>query len=145
MNIKTDYVQLPANPSLRPVSGIPCPSCWKLTNQNNLEEKTDPLKTMYVHLYIFSMYTCSFLGLLQQLTVWLLPLLTSLKVICSCSCTVSVSFFLWTSPSLVPLPYNIYLHWQVGSFPAPPGKPIYSLQLRLYSQAKSMLIALEWA
>ena len=34
--------------------------------------------------------------------VWLLPLLASLKVICSCS--VPVSFFFWTSPSLTHLP-----------------------------------------
>ena len=33
MDIKIDYVQLPADPSLRLVSGIPYLSCWKLTNQ----------------------------------------------------------------------------------------------------------------
>ena len=33
MDIKIDYVQLPADPSLWPVSGIPYLSCWKLTNQ----------------------------------------------------------------------------------------------------------------
>ena len=27
MDAKMDYIQLPADPSLRPVSGIPCPSC----------------------------------------------------------------------------------------------------------------------
>ena len=33
MDIKIDYIQLPGDASLRPVSGIPYPSCWKLTNQ----------------------------------------------------------------------------------------------------------------
>ena len=61
---------------------------------------------MYFCIYMFSIYTCSFLDLEQQFTVWLLPLLTSLKVISSCR--VSVSSFLWTSPSLVPLPYEVY-------------------------------------
>ena len=59
---------------------------------------------MYLRIYMFSIYTCSFLDLAQQFTVWLLPLLASLKVICSCR--VSVSSFLQTSPSPVPLPYN---------------------------------------
>ena len=59
---------------------------------------------MYLRIYMFSIYTCSFLDLAQQFTVWLLPLLASLKVICSCR--VSVLSFLQTSPSPVPLPYN---------------------------------------
>ena len=47
-------------------------------------------------------YTYSFLGLVHSSLIWLLPLLASLKVICSCK--VPVSFFSWTSPSLTPYP-----------------------------------------
>ena len=38
--------------------------------------------------------------------IWLLPLLASLKVICSCK--VLVLFFFWTSPSLTPFPYTVH-------------------------------------
>ena len=51
-------------------------------------------------------YTYSFLGLVHSSLIWLLPLLASLKVICSCK--VPVSFFFQTSPSLTPLPYNSF-------------------------------------
>ena len=49
-------------------------------------------------------YPYSILGLVQQLTNLTAAPSPSLKVICSCE--VPVSFFLWTLPSLIPLPYN---------------------------------------
>ena len=49
------------------------------------------------------LYTLTlFLDKCSSSLIWQLPLLASLKVICSCK--VPVSFF-WTSPSLTPLPY----------------------------------------
>ena len=51
-------------------------------------------------------YTYSFLGLVQQLTNWLLPLLASLKVICSHK--VPVLFFFRTLPSLTPLTLHFF-------------------------------------
>ena len=68
MDIKIDDIQLPANPSLRPVSGIPYPSCWNLTNQKWSWGKTDLLKMMHLHKYMFSVYTYSLLDLAQQPT-----------------------------------------------------------------------------
>ena len=68
MDIKIDYVQLLADPSLWPVSGIPYPGCWKLTNKKLSCGKTDPLKMMYLCIYMFSIYTYSLLDLAQQLT-----------------------------------------------------------------------------
>ena len=49
-------------------------------------------------------YTTLFLGYGSSSLIWLLPLLASLKVICSCK--VAVSFFFQTSPSLTPLAYS---------------------------------------
>ena len=66
MDIKIDYVQLPADASLRPVSGNPYPSYWKLI-KNNLEEKQIPSKQC-ISAYMFSIYTYPLLDLAQQLT-----------------------------------------------------------------------------
>ena len=68
MDIKIDYVQLSEDPSLQLVSGIPFPSCWKLTNKKLSWGKTDPLKMMYLCIYMFSIYTYSLLDLGQQPT-----------------------------------------------------------------------------
>ena len=66
---------------------------------------------------MFSIYTPTlFLTSCSSSLVRMLPLLASLKVICSCR----VSFFVWTSPSVVPLPYtnegSNWSLWQVWNW-----------------------------
>ena len=52
MDIKFDYAQLPASPSLWPISRIPCPSRLR---QNYSEQpwRTGPLKTVAFHIYAY--------------------------------------------------------------------------------------------
>ena len=63
MDIKVDYAQLPASPSLWPISRIPSPSSLRDNYSKQPWRRTGPLKTVHFHIY-----TCSFLGLVQQLT-----------------------------------------------------------------------------
>ena len=129
MDIRIDYAQLPAGPSLWQISRIPSPAVEEITNPNNLGEELGPLKTVDFHIYactylLFSWVSAAAKSLQSCPTLcdpktaarqaprpWLvsnspsclLPLLASLKVICSCR--VPVSFFLRTSISLISLPY----------------------------------------
>ena len=66
--------------------------------------KTSPLKDVSP-IYMFSKYAYSVLDLAQQPTSLTAAPSPSLKVIGSYK--VRVSFFVWTSPSLTPLPYTI--------------------------------------
>ena len=97
-------------------------------------------------------YTYSFLGLGSSSLIWLLPLLISLKVICSCK--VPVSFFSQTSPSLT------YIFWcrnlggwgsfsfstasssESGSLPSSLSRPAFQDLLCLREQYKSCFRAL---
>ena len=67
MDFKADYTQLPAGPSLWPISRIPCPSLLRDNYSEQPWRRTGPLKTVDFHIYA-SIYTYSFLGLVLQLT-----------------------------------------------------------------------------
>ena len=64
MDIKVDYAQLPAGPSLWPISRIPRPSRLR-DNYSEQPWRTGPLKTVAFHIHA---YAYSFLGLVHQLT-----------------------------------------------------------------------------
>ena len=66
MDIKIDYAQLLAGPSLWLISRIPCPSRLR-DNYSEQPWRTGPLKTVTFHIYMH-IYTYSFLGLVKQLT-----------------------------------------------------------------------------
>ena len=66
MDIKVDYAQLPASPSLWPISRIPSPSSLRDNYSKQPWRRTGPLKTVDFHIYAY-IYLL-FLGLVQQLT-----------------------------------------------------------------------------
>ena len=54
MDIKVDYAQLPASPSLWPISRIPCPShLFKKELIQTTSEKTGHFKTVDSHIYVY--------------------------------------------------------------------------------------------
>ena len=65
MDIKVDYPQLQAGPSLWPTSRIPCPSHLRENYSEQSWRRTGPLKTVDLHINACIYF---FLGLLQQLT-----------------------------------------------------------------------------
>ena len=50
MDIKVDYAQLPAGPSLWPISRIPCPSYLRDNYSEPPWRRTGPLKTVDFHI-----------------------------------------------------------------------------------------------
>ena len=91
----------PSWSSLWSISKIPCPSRLRDTFSEQPRRRTGPLKTVTFHIraYVYLLISWGSSSL-----IWLLPLLASLKVICSCK--VPVSFLFWTSPSLTLSPYS---------------------------------------
>ena len=53
MDIKVDYAQLPASPSLWPISRIPCPSRLRDNYLEQLWRRTGLLKTVDFHIYAY--------------------------------------------------------------------------------------------
>ena len=58
MDIKVDYVQLPAGPGQRPISRIPCPSCLRDNYSEQPWRRTGPLKTVdfHIHAYLYLLF-----------------------------------------------------------------------------------------
>ena len=90
----------PNRSSLWLISKIPCPSSFR-DIYSEQPRRTGPLKTLASHIH--ACIYLSFLRLVQQLTDLTAAPSRLTKV--TCCCKEPLSFFFWTSPSPIPLPY----------------------------------------